>query len=58
MLTTDAVTGVVIVTQRFDALGNRTAGSGTVPLYGYTSREPDITGLTSMRARYYDAGTG
>ncbi len=58
VLTTDAATGAVIATQRFDPFGNRTAGAGTVPLYGYTGREPDTTGLTFMRARYYDASIG
>lgn len=42
--------------QRFDAWGNRSAGTGTIPLYGYTGREPDATGLTYYRARYYHPG--
>ena len=58
VLTTDATTGAVLATQRFDAWGNKTAGSGTVPLYGYSGREPDSTGLTYMRARTYDPSIG
>ena len=50
--------GVLSASQRFDAWGNRTAGSGSVAQYGYTGREPDATGLTYYRARYYHAGLG
>ena len=52
----DAVNGGATVgTQRFDAWGNQVAQSGAaVPLYGYTGREPDATGLIYYRARYYD----
>ncbi|MDP2825171.1 MAG: RHS repeat-associated core domain-containing protein, partial [Sulfuritalea sp.] len=32
--------------------------SGTIPQYGYTGREPDATGLTFYRARYYHPGIG
>jgi len=49
LLTTDGSTGAVLATQRFDAFGNKTAGAGSVPTYGYASREPDITGLTYLR---------
>ncbi len=45
-------------TQRFDAWGNRIAGTGTIPQYGYTGREPDETGLVYYRARYYDPQVG
>ena len=44
--------------QRFDAWGNKTAGTGTVPQYGYVDREPDVTGFIYYRARYYDPSTG
>ena len=52
----DAVNGGATVgTQRFDAWGNSVAqSSAAVPLYGYTGREPDATGLIYYRARYYD----
>jgi RHS repeat-associated protein len=50
--------GTITANQRFDAWGNKTAGSGTVPQYGYTGREPDATGLAFYRARYYHAGIG
>ena len=52
----DAVNGgATMGTQRFDAWGNTVAQSGAaVPLYGYTGREPDATGLIYYRARYYD----
>ncbi len=52
----DAVNGGATVgTQRFDAWGNTVAqSSAAVPLYGYTGREPDATGLIYYRARYYD----
>lgn len=43
-------------TQRFDAWGNKLAGTVTqAAQYGYTGREPDETGLMHYRARYYDA---
>src|SRR5690606_20003110 len=45
-------------TQRFDAFGQKLAGTGTVPTYGYTGREPDATGLVYYRARYYDPSIG
>ena len=45
-------------TQRFDAWGNKIAGNGTIPQYGYTGREPDETGLVYYRARYYDPTVG
>jgi RHS repeat-associated protein len=50
--------GATEATQRFDAWGNKTVGAGTIPLYGYTGREPDATGLTYYRARYYDPTVG
>ncbi|MCX5805758.1 MAG: penicillin-insensitive murein endopeptidase [Proteobacteria bacterium] len=51
-------TGATTGTQRFDAWGNKIAGSGTIPQYGYTGREPDETGLIYYRARYYDPTIG
>lgn len=48
--------GTLTANQRFDAWGNKTASSGTIPQYGYTGREPDATGLTYYRARYYHPG--
>jgi RHS repeat-associated protein len=50
------VSGTLTANQRFDAWGNKTASSGTIPQYGYTGREPDATGLTFYRARYYHPG--
>ena len=50
--------GATKATQRFDAWGNRTTGSGTIPPYGYTGREYDATCLTYYRARYYDPSVG
>ena len=50
--------GGTLATQRFDAWGNKTAGSGAIPLYGYTGREADASGFTFMRARYYDPEVG
>jgi RHS repeat-associated protein len=47
-----------LTTQRFNAWGSKLAGSGTVPTFGYTGREPDSTGLMYYRARYYDPGIG
>ena len=46
------------ITQRFDAWGNVTQSSGTIPTYGYTGREPDASGLIFYRARYYHPGLG
>ncbi|HEY7677959.1 MAG TPA: RHS repeat-associated core domain-containing protein [Candidatus Methylomirabilis sp.] len=45
-------------TARFDAWGVRIGGTGTIPVYGYTGREPDETGLIYYRARYYDPALG
>jgi len=50
--------GTLTANQRFDAWGNKTSSSGTIPQYGYTGREPDQTGLTYYRARYYHPGIG
>src|SRR5207244_6106794 len=38
--------------------GNFLAALGTIPLYGYTGREPDATGLIYYRNRYYDPTIG
>ncbi|MDT4291665.1 RHS repeat-associated core domain-containing protein [Methylomonas sp. MO1] len=54
VLATTNATKVVTATQRFDAYGSKISGVGTVPQYGYTGREPDASGLTYYRARYYD----
>jgi RHS repeat-associated protein len=63
----DGVGSVVAVTDdsgathgsaRYDAWGNATSVTGTIPLYGYTGREPDATGLIYYRARYYDPALG
>ncbi len=51
-------TGEAQGTVRYDAWGNPTLKTGTVPQYGYTGREPDDTGLVYYRARYYDPETG
>ncbi len=48
--------GTLTAHQRFDAWGNKTTSSGTIPQYGYTGREPDQTGLVFYRARYYHPG--
>ncbi|MBU1223621.1 MAG: type IV secretion protein Rhs [Gammaproteobacteria bacterium] len=53
---TTNVTGTLTANQRFDAWGNKTTSSGTIPQYGYTGREPDATGMTFYRARYYHPG--
>ncbi|TCV88551.1 MULTISPECIES: DUF6531 domain-containing protein [Methylomonas] len=53
-LATTNATKAVTATQRFDAYGSKIGGVGTVPQYGYTGREPDASGLTYYRARYYD----
>lgn len=51
--------GVTTGTQGFDAWGNkRPGGTGSIPQYGYTGREPDETGLIYYRARYYDPTIG
>lgn len=54
VLATTNATKAVTATQRFDAYGGKISGVGTVPQYGYTGREPDTSGLTYYRARYYD----
>lgn len=50
--------GTLTANQRFDAWGNKTASTGTMPTYGYTGREPDAMGLEFYRARYYHPGLG
>lgn len=45
-------------TQSFDAWGNAVQSVDGVPAFGYTGREPDATGLTYYRARYYHPGLG
>lgn len=51
--------GVTTGTQRFDAYGNKGAVTGVgIAQYGYTGREPDETGLSFTRARYYDPAVG
>ncbi|WP_446812190.1 RHS repeat-associated core domain-containing protein (plasmid) [Methylomonas sp. 2BW1-5-20] len=54
ILATTNAAKAVTATQRFDAYGSKIASSGTLPQYGYTGREPDASGLTYYRARYYD----
>ncbi|MDP3391772.1 MAG: RHS repeat-associated core domain-containing protein [Methylococcaceae bacterium] len=58
VLATTNATKAVTATQRFDAFGTKLAGTGTVPQYGYTGREPDQSGLNYYRARYYDPNQG
>ncbi|MEW6505940.1 MAG: RHS repeat-associated core domain-containing protein, partial [Chloroflexota bacterium] len=46
-------------TQRFDAWGNQAGSTGSsIPMYGFTGRESDASGLVFMRARYYSAQFG
>ena len=47
-----------VATQRFDAWGRVEQAAGSVPTYGYTGREPDVTGLVYYRARYYHPDIG
>ncbi|WP_446812192.1 RHS repeat-associated core domain-containing protein (plasmid) [Methylomonas sp. 2BW1-5-20] len=54
ILATTNAAKAVTATQRFDAYGSKIQSTGTVPQYGYTGREPDASGLTYYRARYYD----
>jgi len=43
---------------RYDAWGSTVVRLLAIPLYGYTGREPDETGLIYYRARYYDPTLG
>ena len=55
MVAVSTATGTTDGTQRFDAWGNKTTVTGAaVATFGYTGREPDASGLTYYRARYYD----
>ncbi|RTL27866.1 MAG: hypothetical protein EKK47_17510 [Burkholderiales bacterium] len=46
-------------TQRFDAWGNPAGSTGSsIPMYGFTGREGDASGLVAMRARYYSPQFG
>lgn len=57
-LSLDAANAGTLV-QRFDAWGQLlSASGGAIPVYGYTGREPDASGLMFYRARYYQPGTG
>lgn len=58
VLATTNAAKVVTATQRFDAFGTKLAGTGSIPQYGYTGREPDQSGLNYYRARYYDPNGG
>jgi RHS repeat-associated protein len=51
-------TGGTDGTARYDAWGVRLSGTGVIPQYGYTGREPDGTGLIYYRGRYYDPALG
>lgn len=44
-------------TQRYDAWGS-VAGSASIPMYGFTGREADASGLMYNRARYYSPKYG
>jgi RHS repeat-associated protein len=50
--------GAVDATARYDAWGTTVGTTGTLPLYGYTGREPNATGLLYYRSRYHDPGLG
>ncbi|MCP5443160.1 MAG: hypothetical protein H6968_09020 [Chromatiaceae bacterium] len=50
--------GAVQATARYDSWGNLLPGGGGIPQFGFTGREPDATGLTYFRARYYDPTLG
>jgi len=51
--------GELVTTRNYDAFGNTVATSAnSLPLYGFTGREPDKTGLIYSRARYYDPTIG
>jgi RHS repeat-associated protein len=50
--------GSIAAYAQYDPFGVRLSSSGTVPVYGYTGREPDETGLVHYRARYYDPALG
>ncbi|MDP3136009.1 MAG: RHS repeat-associated core domain-containing protein, partial [Burkholderiaceae bacterium] len=57
LLTDEA--GATYAWRRHDAWGRNAGGAGTMPLYGYAGREPDLSsGLIHMRARYYDPALG
>lgn len=57
-LLTDS-TGSVKAWRRYDPWGRIIGQQGTMPTYGFTGREPDLTtGLTYYRSRYYDPTIG
>lgn len=51
-------TGVVTGYRIYEAFGNTTLSSGTIPIYGYAGGEPDATALAHMGALYHDADVG
>jgi RHS repeat-associated protein len=50
--------GTLDASARYDAWGVTLTATGTIPVYGYTGREPDPIGLVYYRARYYDPAAG
>lgn len=57
--TDDNVAAPVLGNLDYDAFGNRTIGTGTLPRHQYTGQIYDSqTGLSYYGARYYDAGIG
>jgi len=57
-LLTDAAGGLQAY-RRYDPWGRTIASGGTMPTYGYTGREPDLsTGYMYYRSRYYDPTIG
>ncbi len=59
VVATSNASGVSTGTQRFDSYGVKGAVTGAaIAQYGYTGREPDETGLSFYRARYYDPAVG
>lgn len=58
VLAVTTASGAVAASARYDAWGNTVASTGVLPVYGYSGREPDETGLIYYRARYYDPAVG
>lgn len=51
--------GALQAFRRFDPWGKTIGAGGTMPTYGYSGREPDLsTGYMYYRARYYDPTLG
>jgi RHS repeat-associated protein len=51
-------TGSVVASTSYDAFGSVRSQSGSAGIFGFTGEQTDPTGLSFLRARYYDSTVG